>query len=206
MKNILFVCTGNTCRSPMAAALLKHMGKGKFQVRSAGVYAAEGAGASSHAATVMSEMGVPFSHESKPLSETLTHWADLVLTMTENHKHTVCQKFPQAIGKVYTLKEFINQNGDYDQKLSELHQAYAEIETQRVYYKNKWEQADTKEDKQTAEEEFKAAVRPYEEKIISLESELPSLDIMDPFGGSIEQYRKTSWELETLIEGLLKKI
>ncbi|MED2970885.1 MULTISPECIES: low molecular weight protein arginine phosphatase [unclassified Fictibacillus] len=205
MKKILFVCTGNTCRSPMAAALLKYLGKGKVEVRSAGVFAAEGAGASTHAVTAMSEKGIPFKHESKPLTETLVRWADLVLTMTESHKHTVCHQYPEAVEKAYTLKEYIYQNDDYEKQLSELHQAYAEIETIRAFYKNKWDQADTN-DKQAVQEKFEADIQPFKEKIISLENSLPSLDIIDPFGGSIDLYRETRAELESLIEKLIKKI
>ncbi|MDN4071577.1 low molecular weight protein arginine phosphatase [Fictibacillus terranigra] len=205
MKKILFVCTGNTCRSPMAAALLKYLGKGKVEVRSAGVFAAEGAGASSHVVTAMSEKGIPFSHESKPITGTLVRWADLILTMTESHKHTVFHQYPEAVDKVYTLKEYIYQNEGYEKQLSELHQAYAEIETIRAFYHNKWEQADAK-DKPGVSEEFEAEIQPFKEKIFSLENSLPSLDIIDPFGGSIELYRETRGELESLIEKLLEKI
>ncbi|MDM5201394.1 low molecular weight protein arginine phosphatase [Fictibacillus enclensis] len=204
MKNILFVCTGNTCRSPMAAALLRHLGNGKLEVRSAGVFAAEGAGASSNAVTAMSEKGIPFNHESKPVTRTLMDWADLILTMTESHKHALCNRFPEVVDKVYTLKEFIYQNEDYEQRLSELHQAYAEIETLRVFYKSKWNQ--TGEDKQAVQEEFERAIAPFKEKIASMEQELPSLDVIDPFGGDIEIYRQTRGELESLIHKLLEKI
>ena len=49
MKRVLFVCTGNTCRSPMAEALLRHHGGDKFEVQSAGVFAYPGSDASVHA-------------------------------------------------------------------------------------------------------------------------------------------------------------
>ena len=55
MNHILFVCTGNTCRSPMAEALLKKMNLTDVEVRSAGVYAMNGSVASDHAQKVLDE-------------------------------------------------------------------------------------------------------------------------------------------------------
>lgn len=87
---ILYVCTGNTCRSPMAEALTRHLlaerGWEQVEVRSAGVAAAVGAPASAGAAGAASRAGLSLdAHRSTPLSPALVAWADLVLTMSASH-------------------------------------------------------------------------------------------------------------------------
>ena len=92
--NLLFVCTGNTCRSPMAAAiatsLLEARGWTHVAVQSAGTGAASGAAASPHAVDVAREHDLDLSaHSSQPLTAELVQWADLILTMSTSHIHTV---------------------------------------------------------------------------------------------------------------------
>ena len=88
--NLLFVCTGNTCRSPMAAAAaraeLERRGWSHVEVRSAGVAAAAAAPASESAVTVMAEQGIDLSgHRSQHVTTELLDWADLVLAMSPAH-------------------------------------------------------------------------------------------------------------------------
>lgn len=106
MARVLFICTGNTCRSPMAESLLKKMAIPGVEVRSAGIYAVNGSDASTNAKKVLDEQQIPHYHQSTLLSESLAEWADYILTMTSGHKSTVVQLFPQAIPKTYTLNEF----------------------------------------------------------------------------------------------------
>ncbi|HDR7795517.1 TPA: low molecular weight protein arginine phosphatase [Bacillus luti] len=103
MKRVLFVCTGNTCRSPMAEALLRHHGEGKFEVQSAGVFAYPGSDASVYAKEALIEKGIVIDHASKQINEMLLDWADTVVTMTENHKEIVIGHYPNSEEKVYTL-------------------------------------------------------------------------------------------------------
>ncbi len=107
MKRILFVCTGNTCRSPMAEAVLRHYGKEAFEVKSAGVFASAGSNASLHAIKALEEKGININHTSRQLTEDLLSWADTVLTMTENHKALIIEHFPDMKEKVHTLYEFV---------------------------------------------------------------------------------------------------
>jgi len=105
--NILFVCTGNTCRSPIAEALLKSRNIDGLQVRSAGIYASDGGRISQNSQLVLEEEKIPFTHAATSIDEALIDWADLVLTMTASHKHSLILGFPHAISKIYMYKEFV---------------------------------------------------------------------------------------------------
>lgn len=118
MPHLVFVCTGNTCRSPMAEILFKKMVKKfdlneEWQVSSAGIAAFPGQTISREAARVLKEEGFDqIEHSSRQLSETIISKADLILTMTDHHKQTIVDKYPEEGKKVYTLKEFVEtENG-----------------------------------------------------------------------------------------------
>ncbi len=102
---ILFVCTGNTCRSPMAEAIVHSRELDGVEVRSAGIYATHGP-LSVNAREVLDEQSIEFSHVSKPLDSHVVEWAELILTMTHSHKMMLMQYYPEAATKLYTVKEF----------------------------------------------------------------------------------------------------
>lgn len=115
-KSILFVCTGNTCRSPMAEGLFRSLLSDRlncredelpsrgFQVGSAGVAALPGAPASPNALEVLYQAGIDLTaHASQPVTEQLIVWADLVLTMTMRHQSAVVGAFPDSSNKVKLL-------------------------------------------------------------------------------------------------------
>lgn len=109
-QKILFVCTGNTCRSPMAEGLLKKMAKENqltLEVQSAGMGALAGIPASSEAVEACREKGVDISgHVSQPLTKSLVVESDLILTMTGKHKVMILKKMPGLEPKVRLLSEF----------------------------------------------------------------------------------------------------
>lgn len=111
MKNILFVCTGNTCRSPLAEGLMRKLAREAelgVEVRSAGVYATDGGSISNHSAAILQEHGEKIDDfSSSILTKELMEWSDLVLTMTLGHKGIVLERFPDATDKTYALKEFV---------------------------------------------------------------------------------------------------
>lgn len=144
MLRILFVCTGNTCRSPMAEAILKHKNIPELEVKSAGIFAMNGLEASKHTQMVLAENDIPSNHLSSPLTKEAVDWATHIFTMTMSHKQSILSSFPHASEKTFTLKEFV---GEKEQ-----------------------------------------------------------MDVVDPFGGTIETYRATYEELRGLIEALIKKL
>lgn len=112
--NIYFVCTGNTCRSPMAEAIFHSHNKEGMDVRSAGIYAMEDGDISENAKHVIREAGIDFTHYSRQVNEEDIRWANLVLTMTTAHKQLIMQAYPFAADKIFTLKEFVRPYGSHD--------------------------------------------------------------------------------------------
>ncbi len=111
-KNILVVCIGNICRSPMAEALLRERlaaeGEG-FDVQSAGLGALVGHPADEIAQKLMAREGIDISgHRARQLDGRLVHWADLILVMETSQKKALEKSDPSARGRVYRLGEWGN--------------------------------------------------------------------------------------------------
>ena len=113
---VVFVCTGNTCRSPMAAALMRKRLAEKFgcevseledhgiMVLSAGIAAMNGAAASPEAVSTMALQKVDLAdHESQPLTERVARFADAILTMTRGHREAICAQWPEMAPRVHLL-------------------------------------------------------------------------------------------------------
>lgn len=117
MLRVLVVCTGNTCRSPMAAALLRSRAESHrcsgIVVASAGVGAWDGVPASRGAQAAMRERNLDLgSHQSRPVTAEDVTAADIILTMTEDHRRYLVAAFPEAAAKAVTLGEFAGSGGD----------------------------------------------------------------------------------------------
>ncbi|CAM3458520.1 low molecular weight protein arginine phosphatase [Marinicrinis lubricantis] len=189
MKRILFICTGNTCRSPMAEALLRHLAKHRnlqIEVRSAGVAAANGIPMSEHTRTILERKGIREMHHSKPLSPDWIDWADLVLTMTMHHKQSLAAQYPHAVDKLYALKEYVKQTPEQLEALNRFNAWEAELQMKLAMGQN------------VTEEDL--------EHLLALQNELGSYDVADPFGGSLNDYEQAAEEIEQALLQLLDKL
>lgn len=147
---VVFVCTGNTCRSSMAEAMARNWLRINApqnvdtQVTSAGLAVFSGSPASRQAIEVMAERGLDLSyHRARQFSGELMEQADIIFTATENHRRALVAMFPGAAAKIHVLAEFAGRAG---------------------------------------------------------------FDISDPFGQSVDVYRKCAVQMEELIDRALNKL
>lgn len=111
-NQVVFICTGNTCRSPMAEGLFKHYADDKnMNISSRGLMVFGQTSANETAVDVMKEIGIDITnHLSMPFDKDELEDNALVLTMTRRHKTVLTQH--GCKGQVYSIKEFIGEQGD----------------------------------------------------------------------------------------------
>lgn len=109
--NILFVCTGNVCRSPMAEGFLRFQAQRRglgINVRSTGTHAWTGRAATIEGRRVMNEHGVSIDdHRTLELDDRLVEWADLIIGMSREHARDTVRGFPKAKDRTFTMKAFL---------------------------------------------------------------------------------------------------
>lgn len=128
--NIYLICTGNTCRSPMAEAILRSKGIVNMSVRSAGVHAQDGFPISPNAKTLIEEADMLYTPVSRVVSSEDLEWADVILTMTEGHKANLIHSHPEVRNKIFTIKGFVKPGSTVD-----VHDPYGgDIETYRYVF------------------------------------------------------------------------
>jgi protein-tyrosine phosphatase len=178
---VLVVCTGNICRSPMAQGFLTERSQrllgGAVTVRSAGTWAHPGHPATEEAVLVAQERGVDLAeHRSSPFRADLAGWADLILTMTAEQREEVLHEAPQAEPKTFTLKELVALLGALP--------APTGPPSRDGLLKRIARADDLRREG--------AAPRAADE------------DVVDPLAMSMETYRAVCWEIEELVDGLIR--
>ncbi len=109
MKRVLFICTGNTCRSPMAEGLFLQAiaDRGDYEVSSAGVSATKGTLISRETEMVLKKRGAGLpAFSSKPVTAELLEYATHIFAMTRSHLDILESRFPQYVDKFYLTCEF----------------------------------------------------------------------------------------------------
>lgn len=106
MGSLLVVCTGNICRSPVAEAALRSALPEDFVVSSAGTHAAVGRPAPQETLDFVSrELGIDLVHVGQQLTKQQAESADLIITMTREHRAWVANMAPRAVRRTFTLRE-----------------------------------------------------------------------------------------------------
>lgn len=113
-RYVTFVCSGNTCRSPMAEALFLHAVKAEgepicfLKAASAGVFALEGTLASANAVRALKDCGLDISgHRSQPLTQAIVDRSFAIFCMTGMHKEIILEEFEVNPSKVHLLRDFM---------------------------------------------------------------------------------------------------
>lgn len=214
----------------MAEGLLKRMIVEKWgekskdvEVISAGISAFSGSAASCQAVNVMLEEGINLSnHKARVLTLELLKECELILTMTQQHKQYIVQKFPMAADKVFVLKEYAENASYYAEKKEEIDVLTQKLSKKQInffaIYHDEIEALRKKYDRLREElQQIQRDLTHYEERLANetyperkelerLIGDSRNIDVMDPFGQPSTVYRQCFFELKEVLEKVIKKL
>jgi protein-tyrosine phosphatase len=193
------------------------------EVRSAGVAADQGGPASAQAIEVMRRRGHDVTaHRSQLVSEELLDWADLVLTMTRQHKQILLERFPGVGTKVYTLKEYALDAEERQNLTHRLHDLYARMDEKRRAFGSRYspniaelqekrallvaELARVEQDLAELQSKLREELHTGRSEIDALEMLISEQDVADPFGQPTERYESCAVEIMELLQRVASKL
>ena len=113
MNSVLFICSANICRSPMAMGLLRSMvedSSDQWKIESSGVWDLEDQPAALNTQLVLEERGIDLNdHASRTVTGTILSEFNLVLVMEDNHKEVLKLAFPEYTNHIYMLSEMVGE-------------------------------------------------------------------------------------------------
>jgi protein-tyrosine phosphatase len=194
----------------------------KIEVASAGLAAFPGAPASPEAVAVLADRGIDLSdHCATQLTEDMVRWADLIFTMTAAQKRHLLETYPEAKGKVFVLKEFLDLGrvGEQEKAIIDL---LARIKEKKEKFQREYGEAIKKLEQQRStllqqiqqiedqiaafRELLEKEIEPEKQGLRRLEEQMSKYDISDPIGEPRSVYEKCAQELEEVIEKIFRKL